>query len=270
MIADAADACLRRALPRGVNRSCYHPLCRDGSAHAAGRNRMKLLLINTNGNARDTEEIAATARRYALPTTEILAAQPPYTPPNLVGYAATARATEAALDLVRAYGDAADAVVIACFEDPGLYAAREAITAPVFGIAESAMLLACTLGHRFSVITTPARYRPITSNQVRLYGLDTRCASVRTVDLPDPLPDDDAALAILATEGRRALDEDDAEVLVLGCSKFSRFDKPLERALGIPVLDGVACAVKLAEASVGYGLRTSKRRGFAAPLRHNC
>jgi allantoin racemase len=127
------------------------------------------------------------------------------------------------------------------------------------------MLMACTLGQRFSVITTPARYRPITTDQVRLYGLDRRCASVRTVDLPDPLPRDDATLSALETEGRRALDEDDAEVPVLGCSKFSRFDKPLERALGVPVLDGVACAVKLAKASVGYGLRTSKRRGFAAP-----
>ena len=226
---------------------------------------MKLLLINTNGHARDTEEIAAAARRYALPATEILAVQPLHTPPNLTGYAATARAAEAVLDLVHAHGGGADAAVIACLEDPGLYAAREAIAAPVCGIAESAMLLASTLGHRFSVITTPARYRPITTDQVQLYGLDRRCASVRTVDLPDPLPCDDVTLAALETEGRHALDDDDAEVLVLGCSRFSRFDKPLERALGVPVLDGVACAVKLAEASVGYGLRTSKRRGFAAP-----
>jgi allantoin racemase len=53
-------------------------------------------------------------------------------------------------------------------------------------------------------------------------------------------------------------------VLVLGCAGLAGLDKDLELALGVPVLDGVACAVKLAEACAGYGLRTSKVRGYAA------
>jgi allantoin racemase len=228
---------------------------------------MKLLIINPNGLETDTGAIDAAARRYANPSTEIITVHPPRDAQALGGYGAIARDTEAVLHLVRARRSEFDAFVIACFEDPGLYAAREAVDVPVFGIAESAMLMACTLGHTFSIITTPARYRPITTNLVRLYGLEHRCASVRTVDLPDAIePDNDAATqAILAGEGQRALEKDGAEVLVLGCGKLSRFDKPLERDLGVPVLDGVACAVKLAEASVGYGLRTSKRLGFAAP-----
>jgi allantoin racemase len=228
---------------------------------------MKLLIINPNGLETDTQEINTTARRYANRSTEIVTIHPPRDARDLGGYGAIARDTEAVLHLVRTRGAEFDAFVIACFEDPGLYGAREAVEAPVFGIAESAMLMACTLGHTFSIITTPARYRPITTNIVRQYGLEHRCASVRTVDLPDDIASDNDAStqAILADEGRRALTEDGAEVLVLGCSKLSRFDKPLERDLGVPVLDGVACAVKLAEASVGYGLRTSKRLGFAAP-----
>ena len=227
---------------------------------------MKLLIINTNGLESDTRTIDAAARRYAHSTTEIATVHPPRSPHALGGYGATARAAEAALHIVRAREFEFDAFVVACFEDPGLYGAREAIAAPVFGIAESAMLMACTLGHTFSIITTPARYRPITRDLVRHYGLDQRCASVRTVDLPDLTPGNDATTrAILVLEGRRALDDDGAEVLVLGCSKLSRFDKVLEEDLGVPVLDGVACAVKMAEACVGYGLRTSKRRGFAAP-----
>lgn len=228
---------------------------------------MKLLIINTNGLESDTRAIDETARRYANPSTEIVTVHPPRDARALGGYGAVARDTEAVLHLVRARSTEFDAFVVACFEDPGLYGAREAVAAPVFGIAESAMLIACTLGHTFSIITTPARYRPITTNLVRHYGLERRCASVRTVDLPDDVvQDDDAAThAIVAAEGRRALEQDGAEVLILGCSKLSRFDKALERELGVPVLDGVACAVKLAEASVGYGLRTSKRLGFAAP-----
>ncbi|HEY8282933.1 MAG TPA: aspartate/glutamate racemase family protein, partial [Chloroflexota bacterium] len=206
---------------------------------------MKLLIINTNGLETDTRAIEAAARRYANPSTEIVTIHPPRDPRALGGYGAVARSTEETLDLVRARGAEFDAFVIACFEDPGLYAAREAISAPVFGIAESAMLLACTLGHTFSIITMPARYRPITTNLVRLYGLEHRCASVRTVDLPDEIEpgNDPETHAILAAEGRRALEEDGAEVLILGCGKLSRFDKPLERDLGVPVLDGVACAV---------------------------
>jgi len=228
---------------------------------------MRILIINPNGDAADSLANEATARRYAHPQTEVVAVHPPrHTPQGLGGHGATAWAAEATLQLARSRGDGFDAVVIACFEDPGLYGAREALVAPVFGIAESAMLIACTLGHSFSIVTTPARYRPITTDLVRLYGLERRCASVRTVELPDPMPDDDpATAAILTIEARRALEEDGAEVLILGCSKLSRLDKELERALGVPVLDGVACAVKLAEACVGYGLRTSKRLGFSPP-----
>jgi len=228
---------------------------------------VKVLLINPNGLETDTRAIEAAARRYAHPSTEIVAIHPPRDARDLGGYGAMARDTETVLHLVRTRSAEFDAFVIACFEDPGLYGAREAIGAPVFGIAESAMLMACTLGHTFSIITTPARYRPITTNLVRLYGLEQRCASVRTVDLPDHIEpgNDPQTQAILAAEGHRALEEDGAEVLILGCGKLSRFDKPLERDLGVPVLDGVACAVGLAEASVGYGLKTSKRRGFAAP-----
>ena len=228
---------------------------------------MRVLIINPNGDEADSLANAATARCYANPQTEVVTVHPPVrTPQGLGGHGATAWAAEATLQLVRTRAGGFDAVVIACFEDPGLYGAREAIAAPVFGIAESAMLVACTLGHSFSIITTPARYRPITTDLVRLYGLERRCASVRTVELPDSLMDDDAATAaILTIEARRALEEDGAEVLIIGCSKLSRFDKELERILGVPVLDGVACAIKLAEACVGYGLRTSKRLGFSPP-----
>lgn len=229
--------------------------------------RVRVLIINPNGDEADSRGNVATARRYAQPQTEVVAVHPAMrTPPGLGGHGATAWAAEATLQLVRACSDGFDAVVIACFEDPGLYGAREVLAMPVFGIAESAMLIACTLGHSFSIITTPARYRPITTDLVRQYGLERRCASVRTVELPDLSPDEDrATAAILTIEARRALEEDGAEVLIIGCSKLSRFDKELEGALGVPVLDGVACAIKLAEACVGYGLRTSKRLGFSPP-----
>ncbi|HZS88218.1 MAG TPA: aspartate/glutamate racemase family protein [Chloroflexota bacterium] len=228
---------------------------------------MKLLIVNPNTSEAMTRTIDQAAHLYAGPGTEIVTLQPPRGPRSVEGYLDGVVAAEATLEVLRDRGAGFDACVIACFDDPGLYAAREALPIPVFGIAESAMLMACTLGHRFSILTSPARSKPGTLELVRRYGLEQRCASVRTVDLPILALDDDVAVThtLFAAAGRRAIEDDDAEVLLLGCAGLAHLDKELERELGVPVLDGVACAVKMAEACHGYGLRTSKRLGFAPP-----
>ena len=228
---------------------------------------MKLLSVNPNTTAAMTQTINAAARLYAHHETEIVTVQPPRGPRSIEGYLDAVVAAEATLQVLLEHSGAFDAFVIACFDDPGLYAAREALAAPVFGIAESAMLMACTLGHTFSILTSPARSKPGADELVRCYGLEQRCASVRTVDLPVLALDDDATTtrALFAAAGRRAIEEDGAEVLLLGCAGLAHFDKELEHELGVPVLDGVACAVKMAEACAGYGLRTSKILGFAPP-----
>ncbi|HWE60744.1 MAG TPA: aspartate/glutamate racemase family protein [Chloroflexota bacterium] len=228
---------------------------------------MRLLIVNPNTTEGMTRDIDRAARRYAHAETQITTMQPARGPRSIEGYLDAVYAAEATLEMMLAERDRHDAFVIACFSAHGLHAAREALTAPVFGIGEAAMLLACTLGHRFSVLTSPARSRPAVLELVRSYGLADRCASVRTVDLTVLALDDDQerTLARFAEAGRRALDQDDAEVLVLGCSGLALYDKELERLLDVPVLDGVSCAVKLAEAATGYGVRTSKRLGFAPP-----
>lgn len=76
-----------------------------------------------------------------------------------------------------------DGIVIACFGDPGLFAAREISQAPVVGIAGASMLVACTIAHRFSVVTVLPRVKPWIEDTVRLHGLGARCASVRTTPL---------------------------------------------------------------------------------------
>jgi allantoin racemase len=228
---------------------------------------MKLLIVNPNTSEEMTLTIDEAAHLYARSDTHIVTVHPPRGPRSIEGHLDAVVAAEATLEVLMERRDEFDAFVIACFDDPGLYAAREVLAAPVFGIAESAMLMACMLGNSFSILTSPARSKPGMQELVRRYGLEHRCASVRTVDLPVLALDDDAAAtrSLFAGEGRRALEEDGAEVLLLGCAGLAHFDKELERELDAPVLDGVACAVKLAEACTGYGLRTSKRLGFAPP-----
>ena len=136
------------------------------------------------------------------------------------------------------------------------------------GIGEAAFHMASLIAAKFSVVTTLARsIAPIEHNLAK-YGLITRCARVRAADVPvlaleDP---DSGARRLIEQEIERALAEDGAEAIVLGCAGMTDLARDLERKAGVPVLDGVACAVSLAESLVRLGLKTSKRNTYAAPL----
>ena len=77
--------------------------------------------------------------------------------------------------------------------------------------------------------------------------------------------DSAGALETLREEARRARQEDDALAILLGCAGFAKFAEELEQELGIPVLDGVVCAVKMAEGVVELGKKTSKAKTYRPP-----
>jgi allantoin racemase len=162
----------------------------------------------------------------------------------------------------------ADAHVIACFDDTGLDAARSIADAPVVGIGEAGFHAAAMVAHRFAVVTTLSRSVPILENNLLRYGLERRCARVRATDLPVLELDNPGsnARARIADEIRIALDHDGAEAIVLGCAGMADLAASLSAEFGIPVIDGVAAAVVMAEGLAAIGLRTSKRGGFARPL----
>ena len=146
--------------------------------------------------------------------------------------------------------------------------ARALADAPVIGIGEAAFHMASLVAGRFSVVTTLSRSIPAIEHNLVRYGLASRCARVRASEVPvlaleDPGSD---AAARIAAEIERAKAEDRAEAIVLGCAGMADLAARLTAAHGLPVLDGVACAVKLAESLVALGLRTSKRGGYASPL----
>ncbi|MBW1996451.1 MAG: hypothetical protein JRJ29_00660 [Deltaproteobacteria bacterium] len=64
----------------------------------------------------------------------------------------------------------------------------------------------------------------------------------------------DHTFTSLVTEGKNAVAEDGAEVICLGCAGLAGMDKAMEKEIGVPVLDGVVCAVKMCEAAFQYGL----------------
>lgn len=228
---------------------------------------MRLLIVNPNTTAEMTESIGQSARKYARHDTEIVAVNPERGPDSIEGYFDEIIATEAVLELLIEHRSDFDAYVIACFGDPGVFAAREIMKAPVIGIAEAAMLTACTIGYRFSVLDVMKRTWAQLDDLINRYGMKHRCASIRAVDLSvlETETKSDWVKSKLVEAGRIAIEIDRAEVLLLGCAGMTGLDKEIENSLGVPVLDGVVCAVKMAEGLVDYCLSTSKVCAFMNP-----
>lgn len=228
---------------------------------------MRIKLINPNTTSSMTDLIGAAARAVAAERTEIITATSRSGPASIEGHFDEAMSVIGLVDEILE-GPKADAYVIACFGDPGLLAARELTDAPVFGIAEAAMHAATFVSTGFSVVTTLERTRIITEHLVRNYGMEHHCRRVRATDVPVlelENPKSNARATILA-ECERALLEDQSSAIVLGCAGMADLALYLEDRLQVPVIDGVAAAVKFAEAIVGMGLKTSKRGDLALPL----
>jgi len=120
----------------------------------------------------------------------------------------------------------------------------------VIGIGEASFLAACAVGRRFSVLSLLPRLIPKKREQVRRAGLLDRLASVRAlgVGAVESYEGRDRLMDRYRAEGRAAIQEDGADCLILGCAGMVGIAEELERDLGVPVVDPVVAAVKLAEA----------------------
>jgi allantoin racemase len=177
---------------------------------------------------------------------------------------------EAALD---AQDKGYDAVFVNTIGDYALPAQRSGVDIPVVGAGQSAMLVAASLGHRFSIVSIwPPKMRFIYENLLRDYGLSDLCASIRHVT-------DDSELATLANEEnfvtdmgvqklesiqrivgecRSAVTEDSAEVVILGCTCMSPTHAQIQAAMDIPVINGVTAGYKFTEMILSLGLFSSR------------
>jgi len=230
---------------------------------------MRIKLINPNTTQRMTDAMGRCARNVVAPGTEVIAVSPTMGPPSIEGYYDEALATLGLLAEVEAgERDGCDGYVIACFGDPGLYAARELARGPVIGIAEAAMHAASVLAPGFTVVTTLARTCGMAWHLAERYGMKRFCRNVRATDVAVLELDQpgSAARRIILDECRRALDEDGSDAIVLGCAGMAELCAEIEDALGAPVIEGVTAAVKWTEALVSLRLGTAKRGDYARPL----
>ncbi|NHF74441.1 aspartate/glutamate racemase family protein [Paracoccus xiamenensis] len=230
---------------------------------------MQVFVINPNATQAMTDMAALTARRVAAADTVIRAGtgRGP-SPVSIEGFSDEALSVPSMLEQIRlAESEGAQATVIACFDDPGLDAAREVATGPVIGICQAGVQAAMVVAKRFSVVTTLPRSVPAIEDLVHRYGASRHCRRVRCIDLPVLSIDSDQnrAFSLLVAEITRARDEDGAEAVLLGCAGMSEMAESLSKATGVVVIDGVVVAVKQAEALVGSRLLTSKANAYAYP-----
>lgn len=230
---------------------------------------MQVFVINPNATQAMTDMAVLSARRVAAPGTRIRPGTGrDRSPVSIEGFSDEALSVPSMLDQIReAEAEGAQATVIACFDDPGLDAAREVARGPVIGICQAGVQAAMVLSKRFSIVTTLPRSVPAIEDLVLRYGASHHCRRVRCIDLPVLAIESEAqhAFDLLVAEITRARDEDGAEAVLLGCAGMSEMTESLSHATGVVVIDGVVVAVKQAEALVGSGLLTSKANAYAHP-----
>ena len=154
-----------------------------------------------------------------------------------------------------------DALIPGCFGDPGLDGIRELVSIPVVGVGASGMFTAATLGHKFGIIAPLDADIPAMENLANHNGLLGKLASVRGLNIPvlELNADRDATFRTAVTVGREMIDRDRADVLVTGCGTLSFRAAELQEALGVPVVNPLRSALRLAELLVSSGLSHSKR-----------
>jgi allantoin racemase len=167
----------------------------------------------------------------------------------------------------------ADAAIVLCMGDPGVMQAREAVSIPVLGPGETAMHYAAMLGHKFSILPTLERRRSTYEHHARLYGVESRLASVRPTNVSVlDIETSNSTQQILIEKAIAAVEEDDADVIILGCVGFRDVDILVKEALAnrghnVPVIDALPLTILTAATLVWTGLSHSKNAYPMPPMK---
>lgn len=214
-----------------------------------------------------TDHLRQELERIKRPETELTVVCAESGPETIESAYDEAYAIPPTLDLVKkANREGYDAVILACFSDPGLEAAKEISEIPVIGIEESSLHMAAMLGSKFTVVTPRKQRIPSKREHVHMRGMSHFLASVRSLDLSVAETDaDPERTKKRVLEVSRQAVEDGAEVIILGCAGMAGYAPEIESKLNIKVIDPSAVALKVAEAMVDLGLTHSKAGLFVSP-----
>lgn len=214
-----------------------------------------IYVINPNSTERVTrgiDEAVAPLRMAGGPAIECLTLADG--PPGIQSQRDVDGLIPALLKRAAALENEAAAFVVACFSDPGMHSLREQSTRPVLGIAECGVLTALTLGQRFGIVAMLQNSIPRHLRYLGAMGMMGRFAGDLPVNLTiQEMADERLTLERMIGVGRTLRDTHHADVLVMGCAGMARFREPLERELGVPVVEPTQAAVTMAIGRVRLG-----------------
>ncbi|MEW6624778.1 MAG: aspartate/glutamate racemase family protein [Bacillota bacterium] len=222
---------------------------------------MKRILVI---NPITTEEFNRSAKEYIdrikSPAFEVECVNIKKGPASIETFYDEAYALPDILRIVDEYKTKCDAIVINCFADPALNAAREITEIPIVGPAEASMALAILLGHKFAVISTFKNSGPWIEQQARTYGVEDRLAAAVGIDIPvlELKNDIERTASYLIDAAKELIETKGAEVIVLGCTGMAPVAEMVKEELAIPVVEPMATALKTAEMLVELNLRHAK------------
>jgi allantoin racemase len=225
-----------------------------GGRVAVGSRRKRILIVNPNSNETVTRGLAEVLRPLSFDDgPEIVCrtlVEGPY------GIESQADVEQVIMPLRRLVdGDnEADAFVIACYSDPGLHLCREGTGRPVFGIAECGVLTALARADRFGVIAIRQVSIRRHVRYLRQMGLTERLAGERPLEMSvAETASGEGTLTRMIEVGQALRDQDGADAVIMGCAGMARHRKPLEEALGLPVIDPTQASVAMALGAVAFG-----------------
>jgi len=171
------------------------------------------------------------------------------------------------LKTIDEYKSKCDAIVINCFADPAVNAARELTDVPIVGPAEASMMIALILGHKFGVISTFRNSGPWIELQARNMGIEQRLAGAIGVDIPvlELGSDIKKTARYLVDAARDLIESKGAEVIILGCTCMAPVAKIVKEELEVPVIEPMATAFKVAELMISLKLTHSKVGLYMTP-----
>ena len=230
---------------------------------------MRLLLINPNTSSEITDKVVTAARRVAAPGTEIVGLTGRFGARYISDRASSAIAAHSALDAYASYDAPHDAVVLACFGDPGLLALREISPKPVIGMAEASIHAACAgdAASRFGIVTGGRGWVSMLEEFVASLGKASRLAVVKAIEKTGGAvaAEPDAALADLGAACEACVAEHGADVVILGGAGLAGLAARLRGKSRVPLIDGVEAVVRRAEAVVSGAAPIEQGTNFAAP-----
>lgn len=228
---------------------------------------MKLLVANPNTSTGVTDRLVAAGRLVASPGTELL----PMTAPRGVPYIATraeaAIGSAVMLEMLAEKRGTFDAAICAAFGDPGLGGARELFDFPIVGMAEAAMLMACTLGRKFAIVSFAKALEPWFAEIVDWHGMSGRCAAIQMLDsaftnINDVAEEKEQLLVDLAN---RVVTHNGADVVILAGAPLAGLATKLRERVPVPLVDGIQAAVTMAEGLVRLNPRKATLGTFRRP-----